>query len=128
MSVTPAEVAVALGRPTPAEGTPQYGQWARWITGARMLIRNRLGDLDLLDQETLDYVVCEAVLPLARRDGDTSSQVEIAIDDGRVSRTYVAGAGTVVISDDWWDLLTGGGASSASAYSARPSFVRDHCP
>lgn len=119
MSVVPEDIAVALGRTTPDSNSPEYAQWEMWISDALLLIEARLGDLTELDETKLDYVVREAVVAHVRKPDD-ATQVEVAIDDGRASRTYKSSTGRVTIIDAWWDLLkptdtTGG------AFSIRPS-------
>lgn len=104
MGVTPADIAVALGRTAPDLEDPEYAQWSMWIADARMLIEVRLGDLDDLDQGRLDYVVREAVVAQVRRPDDSTS-VDVAVDDGRVSKRYSSGSGRVTIRDEWWALL-----------------------
>ena len=105
MSVTPADIAVALGRTAPALGSTEHDQWAMWIADALMLITARLGDVSLLDQDRLDYVVREAVVAQVRRPDDVTS-VDVAVDDGRVSKRYSSGSGRVTIRDEWWALLS----------------------
>lgn len=102
--VTPDDIAVALGRAAPVAFSSEFNQWLLWIEDARRLIRNRLGDLEALDQENLDYVVREAVVAQVRRPDDSTS-VDIAIDDGRVSKRYSSGSGRVWIRPEWWTLL-----------------------
>lgn len=127
MAVEPEDIAVALGRTTPDTGSPEYAQWEMWIADARMLIEARLGDLDALDQNKLDYVVREAVVAHVRKPDD-ATQVEIAIDDARSSRTYSSSRGRVTILDEWWDLLSPTD-STAGAFSIRPSGCgSDHLP
>ena len=127
MAVTPDDIAVALGRITPAPGSPEYAQWEMWIGDALMLIEARLGDLALLDQGKLDYVVREAVVSHVRKPDD-ATQVEIAIDDARSSRTYRSSRGRVTIIDEWWDLLSPTD-STAGAFSIVPSGCgSDHLP
>jgi hypothetical protein len=126
MSVTPEDVAVALGRTAPEVDSPEYDQWSMWISDALMLISARLvgdGDsqvesLDDLNQTILDYVVREAVAAQVRRPDDATS-VEVRVDDGSVGRTYRSSAGRVTIRDEWWDLLSPT-ASSSGAFSIRP--------
>lgn len=105
MSVTPADIAVALGRTAPALGSTEHDQWAMWVADALMLIAARLGDVSLLDQDRLDYVVREAVVAQVRRPDDVTS-VDVAVDDGRVSKRYSSGSGRVTIRDEWWALLS----------------------
>lgn len=115
MAVTPNLIAVALGQSAPASDSPLFAQWQLWIDDALMLIEARLGDVALLDQGRLDYVVREAVVMQARRPDD-ATQVTTSIDDGSISRTYRSGPGRVTILDEWWNLLsptaTAGGAFS----------------
>ena len=105
MSVTPADIAAALGRTAPESGSPEHGQWSLWISDALMLIEARLGDPAALDQDRLDYVVREAVVAQVRRPDDVTS-VDVAVDDGRVSKRYSSGSGRVTIRDEWWALLS----------------------
>ena len=118
MAVIPETVAVALGRTAPATDSAEYAQWQMWIGDALMLIAARLGDPAELDQDALDYVVREAVVAQVRRPDDATS-VDVAVDDGRVSRTYRSSAGRVSIRDEWWDLLSPNPKSGA--FSIRPS-------
>jgi hypothetical protein len=116
-TITPAEVAVALGREVPASGSPTYAQWQMWIGDALMLIQSRTTELEhdetLIDAAKLDYVIREAVVAQVRRPDD-ATQVTKAVDDGNVSRMYRTGKGRVDILDEWWTLLglvtTGGQA------------------
>lgn len=105
MTVTPVEVAVALGRPAPDEDGTEAAQWQMWIDDALLLIDARLGDPAALNQARLDYVVREAVVAQVRRPDDATS-VEIAVDDGREARRYTSSRGRVYIRDEWWDLLS----------------------
>ncbi len=90
-----------------------------WIDDALMLIEARLGDPDALDQRKLAYVVREAVVAQVLRPDDAMT-VDVAVDDGRVSRTYKSSAGRVTIRDEWWDLLAPNGRSRG-AFSVIPS-------
>ena len=123
MSVTTADIAAALGRPTPPPDSTDSAQWSMWIDDALMLIGARLGDVSQLDQTRLDYVVREAVVAMVRRPDD-STQVDVAIDDGRVSKRYSSSTGKVGITDEWWSWL--GLAGSSSAFSTRPGFEPDY--
>lgn len=105
MSVTPADIAVELGRATPSPASFEYAQWERWIADARFLIGKRLGDITALDQPTVDYVVRLAVVAHVRRPDD-ATQVAVSVDDGSVSKTYRSSKGRVEILDDWWALLS----------------------
>lgn len=128
MNVTPEIIAVALGRTAPADESPEFAQWEMWISDALMLIEARLGDPDELDQGKLDYVVREAVVAHIRKPDD-STQVEVAVDDARASRTYSSSKGRVTIIDDWWNLLAPK-ESGPTAFSIRPSggYYSAHLP
>src|SRR5690606_12488837 len=99
MAVTPAEIAVALGRTAPESASPTFQQWSMWITDAEMLIETRRLQVDdtlVIDQAKLDYVVREAVVAQVRRPDD-SMQVTKAVDDGSVTKLYRSSAGRVNI-------------------------------
>ena len=116
MSVTPAMLAVALGKAAPEPGSVTEGQWQMWIDDAVMLIEARRATLGLAapDQAKLDYVVREAVVAHIKRPDD-ATQVTIAVDDGSSSRSYQSGKGRVTILDEWWTLL--GLVESSGAYA-----------
>lgn len=128
MDVTPETIAVALGRTAPDEGSAEYAQWEMWIGDALMLIEARLGDLAELDQDKLNYVVREAVVSHIRKPDD-ATQVDVAVDDARASRTYSSSKGRVTIIDDWWELLSPKD-STVAAFSIRPSggYYSAHLP
>ena len=127
MTITSTEIAVALGRPVPEAGSTEDQQWAMWISDAQRLIRHRLGDLTLLDQEDLDYVVREAVVAQVRRPDDATT-VDVRVDDGAVAKTYRSSAGRVTIRDEWWDILSPG-LSSGGAFSIKTMDVSSaHLP
>jgi len=115
-SITPADIAVELGRPAPP--APTAAQWQQWIDDAMFLIDRRVvatGVTDPLDQQAVDYVVRHAVAAQVRRPDD-ATQVTVAVDDGSTSRLYRSGAGRVTILDEWWDLLGLGATTSGRAF------------
>jgi hypothetical protein len=122
MAVTPADVAVALGRTSPAIGSTEEAQWAMWIGDALLLIGARLGDVTLLDQAKLDYVVREAVVAQVRKPDD-ATQVQVAVDDANMSRTYSSSRGRVHILDEWWDLLSPVPTSGAFVLDTAPNYL-----
>lgn len=130
MAVTPDDIAVALGRPAPEQSSHAWQQWAMWIADATMLIANRPagrgGPLNLaaLDTDVLDYVVREAVVAVVRRPDD-AVQVDVQVDDGRVSKRYQTSTGRVSILDVWWTLLDPPQADTDS-FSVQPGFVPDY--
>lgn len=119
MAVTPDDIAVELGRTAPDPSSTEFAQWELWIADALMLISARLGDVTLLDQDRLDYVVRQAVAAHVRRPDD-ATQVAVSVDDGSVSRTYRSSRGRVEIIDEWWSLLSPAD-STARAFSISPS-------
>lgn len=107
-TITPAKIAIALGKDAPATGSIQEQQWQQFINDALMLIQARVDAL-AVDETTiaaakLDYVIREAVTDHIRRP-DNATQVTIQVDDGQSSKTYRSGAGRVAIIDEWWTLL-----------------------
>lgn len=131
MAVQPADVATDLGRSAPSPGSTDYEQFLMWINEALLLLRvgdgvhAGLGDLALLDQETLDYVVRKAVVAHARRPDD-ATQVSVSVDDGSTARTYSTGKGLVTIPEWCWGMLSPEQANEG-AFSVRPSFQPDRC-
>ena len=102
-----------------------------WLDDAETLIRLRLGDVDALDQDVLAMVEREAVVAVVNNpDGTTTRQV--SVDDGSESVTWKRAAGTVVIRDEWWDMLTPQrAADTAYAIDTVPSSTAGHaffCP
>ena len=106
MSVSPANIAVALGVAAPEPSSIQEQQWQMWIQDAYMLIQNRVEQLDVPepDEAKLDYVVREAVVAHVKRPED-ATQVTISVDDASTSKTYKSGKGRVTIIDEWWTIL-----------------------
>lgn len=105
-SVTPAKLAVALGKTAPEPGSVTEQQWDLWIEDALMLIEARQVKVsgEPPEQAKLDYVIREAVVAHIKRPDD-ATQVTIAVDDGSSSRSYQSGKGRVTILDEWWALL-----------------------
>ena len=116
-SVTPAVIAVALGKTAPVPGSVQDAQWQMWIEDAVMLIDSKVAELEAEypDQMKVDYVVREAVVAHVRRPDD-ATQVTVSVDDGSSSKTYKSGNGLVTITDAWW-LLLGLMETHSGAYS-----------
>ena len=111
--VTLDDVAVAVGRTTPADGSLEARQWVQWMADAKLLIearRKAVAPAVELDESAVDYVVREAVAAHVRRPDDATT-VNVAVDDASVQRTYRSSSGRVAILDEWWDLLGLGGKS-----------------
>lgn len=126
MAVTTDDVATTLGVSAPS--ATQSAQWGLWITDADLLIhswadRNGYTYADL-DPDVVDYVVREAVAARAKHP-DASTQVEVSVDDGRVSRRYESGTGQITILNEWWDLLRPAASSGGGAFSITPYFEPD---
>jgi hypothetical protein len=112
------DVAVSLGRPI--SDPNEEAQVEQWIADAELLIRLRLGELALLDEDAVGYVVREAVI--ARLRNPDGYQYE-AIDDYRYGLPNESRR--ITILDEWWDMLTPDGASSAFTIRAygEPGFT-----
>lgn len=110
------DVEISLGRLL--SGEMEIAQVIQWIEGAELQIRLRLGELSLLDQDALAFVVREAVAARARN--PEAYQYE-AIDDYRYGMPKESR--TIAILDEWWEMLAP--TSRAAAYTVRPTFEPD---
>ena len=124
-SVISEDIRVALGR-APLDDN-ERAQWDMWIRDAQIEISagpdgKQLIDLNTLDQDRLSKVIRDAVVAKVRRPDD-ATQVDISIDDGRVSKIYQSSTGSIYIRPEWWSLL--GLVAPAGAFSIRPGFVPD---
>lgn len=122
-TVTPEDVLVELGRPTPPTATLAT-QIGSWIQQAIYLIGKRAGSA-AFDQSDVDYVVLQAVAAHARQP-ENVTQVDVSVDDGQVSKRYSTSQGRVAIWDDLWSLLEGDGAT-AEAFAIDPAYTPDVC-
>jgi hypothetical protein len=115
MTVDVSDIETALGRTL--SGT-ESAQATQWLDDALLIIGARLGDVALLDQSRLDYVVREAVVARFRNPEGFQSE---SIDD----YTYRYGTETrrVTILPEWWELLSP--ARESGAFSTRPTFEPD---
>lgn len=124
MSVTPANIATAMGVAAPETGSVTEEQWQMWIDDAVMLIGTRAGqleiDVDTIDTAKLDYVVREAVVAHVRRPDDATT-VTVSVDDGQSSKSYRSGKGRVSILDEWWSLLGLTEPDGAFAFDMAPT-------
>ena len=118
MTVQVSDIETALGRTLTVV---EQAQATQWISDALLLIKGRLGEPSLLDQDNLDYVVREAVVARFRNPEGYQSE---SIDD----YTYRHGSETrrITILPEWWALLSPVG--TASAFSVRPTFEPDAGP
>lgn len=133
MTVTPAMIAVKLGRAAPEPGSITEQQWDMDIDDALMLIQNRAEELDVdmstISEVKLDYVVREAVAAYIKRPDD-ATQVSVTVDDGTTARTYQSGKGRIDIIDEWWTLLglTDPDDSGAFSIDMIPPVGSQHLP
>ena len=122
MAISWYEVQTTVGRTLT---TLEQHQAELWIGQARTIIsRGPDGrspiDLDSLDQHVLDMVVTEAVADRVKHP-DSATQVDVSVDDGRVSRRYESGSGQIRIRDEWWALLEPNPKPSRGAFTIRSS-------
>lgn len=110
------DVGVALKRTITDEAEIAQIEW--WLTSIEMLIRGRLGDVTLLDQEILKYVEVEAVAEKVRRHGTRESSITVTADDGSVTRRYENQVSDSDITDTWWELLAP--AATSGAFTINP--------
>ena len=116
-TTTPADIATALGRPSPDAGSVTESQWQMHIDDALMLIDDRATRLAIteVDAAKLDYVIREAVVAHVLRP-DSATQVTISVDDASTSKTYRSSTGRVSILDEWWALMGLAGAGRGRAF------------
>lgn len=126
--ITFREIAIALQRAEPEPGSAEAEQWSMWIQDAYLLIEARLGCIDDIDENRLDYVVREAVTAQVRRPDDATS-VSVSVDDGSVSKQYRSSRGRVTILDEWWEFLRPTGGKRAFQLDLGPTLrVGNHVP
>lgn len=123
-TVTPATIAVALGRVTPTGTTA--AQWAMWINDALLIISRRASKLgvETIPQDDLDLVIREAVVAQVKKPDD-ATQVTVQVDDGMTQKSYQSGNGRVTILDEWWDdlgLVAPGGAFEVDLFPKTSPF------
>ena len=124
MAVTTDDIAKRLGR---SLSTAEVAQVEAWIGDAEWLINSRAASLERsVNPDVQDRVVALAVVEMARNP-QNETQVDVAIDDGRVSKRYSSGSGRVTIRDEWWALLDpNGGDGSAFAVDTYTGADRRH--
>jgi hypothetical protein len=109
------DVAVALGRPTSDFTADQQAQLTYWLNGVELFIKNRLGVIADLDEDTVRYVETEVAADKARRlTEDGASSVTVAIPDGSITRRFEKVVASD-ITDDYWAMF--GSAYGGSAYT-----------
>lgn len=111
------DVALALGVPTPDPASIEAKQWQRWLDWAERQIVRRLGSVDTLNADDVAYVEAEAVALKVKRP-DSATQVDVQVDDSRMSKRYESSTGQVTILDEWWAMLTP--ASTPTAFTIAP--------
>lgn len=113
--VTPEDVAVELGRPTPLDLATMM-QWQTWIDRtARLIDRHavRVGvDPESLDAQVVDDVVLLAVVEHARNPDGVESY-DVSVDDAREMRRFRQGSGQIVLTDLWLSWLFPSAATGA---------------
>lgn len=130
MPVTPADIAVELGRAAPGSTTPEYLQWSAWIDRAYRAIERRREYLGAAapPADVVDDVVTLAVARKARNPlGAESITEQVGVDDGNLQQTARYRDGSVDILDEWWGWLFPGlvnNVGSTQTYGA-PDIV---CP
>lgn len=126
MAVVINDVADRLGRPRPGVDTPTARQWQIWINQAAGAIDRyqTLHGLSAPDVNDVDFVVLESVAAMVLHP-DNAKQVEVDVDDSRISRTYFAGGTGHLDLEPWWNYLWPDEPQSEAAFSIRPTFEPD---
>jgi hypothetical protein len=102
------DVATTLGRPI--TDLDEVKQVNAWIALTERIIRHRLGDVSLLDQDNLKDVEAEVV---ARRVKNPDGKDNERIDDYSYGLVPEAKAVGLKLTDDEWELLTPDGGVGA---------------
>lgn len=110
------DVEASLGR---SLSTAERTRVEWWLTGAEAQIRARLGDVNLLDIDTVRYVEAEAVA--ARMSNPDGYQSE-TVDD--YTYRLPPESRSVRITPDQWAMLS----PQADGSSTRPGFEPDESP
>lgn len=110
------QIEASLGRVLTSQ---QSAQAALWLGYARVIIRKRLGDLTLLDQDALQMVLVESVVAKIKNPDPQRRSLSVSVDDASTQTTYDSSSGHVEILDAWWDLLTPP-ASRSAAFTITP--------
>lgn len=114
------DVSVALGRPITS--TAEIGQVNWWLDGLELIVGTRLGDISLLNQGVLRFVLTEAAVAKIRRGDSRVTSETVSSDDTSYTRRYES-VSAEDITDQWWNLLDPN--VGTGAYSVRPSFEPD---
>lgn len=125
MTTSVEQIAVELGRSTPAVNSVQFEQWSQWVADAETIIANRLGPVAALDAATVDLVTRLAVAEHARNPEGVDTY-DVSVDDARTSKRYRHSSGRIVIRDEWWSWLSPD--SGGSVFSVRMDGERDVPP
>ena len=116
--ITSSDIGNEIGVTSPS--AEQLALWDRWISWTTALISRRYPDLGILDQGLLDLVLTGVVAEKAGNPGRVT-QVDVAIDDGRVSKRYETHKGSLsAILEDWWDVLEAEPQRASNAWSINP--------
>lgn len=118
MTVNSDDIEISLGRLLTDSERDQVDQW---IGDAGLLVFARLGDLTVLNQDILNYVVREAVLDRLRNPDDGVAEESESIDDYSHTRKWSA-TKRVRIWPEWWALLSPG--ATTGAWTIRPGIAR----
>lgn len=122
MSVTPEEVGIEIGIPTPS--AEQLIQWQSWIEQAYYLIERRYGaGYSVPSAADADYVVLMVVSAHARHP-DGSTRTDVQVDDARISKQFTTSYGRVTL-DDWWDFLDPETVAAGGAFTIRAAGEAD---
>lgn len=116
MGATITSVGEALGRKIAAPD--EIAQVNFWIKGAELLIKRRLGPLEGLDAEAVEYVISQAV---ARRALNPEGKRTERIDDYSYTLSADSAAAEITITDLEWAMLTPDDNTIGGAFSITPT-------
>lgn len=103
LAITSDDIVTELGRALTDAEKQQAG---KWLAAAQAIIRKRLGDLERLDQDLLEYVVVQMVAERFRHPADGATSVQVSVDDATSVRRFGDSAAGLLLRPEWIDLLT----------------------
>lgn len=125
MAITPTtqpdDIATEMGRDPATLSTIERAQINLWIADAVLLINRGIGDA-APDEETVDYVVRQAVKAVAQAPAPGITSESVQVDDGMLTQRFDRAARRITILPEWWAML--GVANGGKAFSVEMGATR----
>lgn len=121
VTTLPDDIATEMGRDPATLSTIERAQITMWIADATLLINRGIGDA-APDEETVDYVVRQAVKAVAQGPAAGVTSESVQVDDGMLTQRFERGARRITILPEWWSML--GVANGGKAFSVEMAGTR----